>query len=333
MKNENTISFKSGALFNIANKLETDTTWQLLSQDVGTAGGRTISARNNDERREILIRDLGSIFFYMFNMPLINMALNKIEQDGRSTRTDSMNAAYLKDVIVAQMKDHLKTNKISPENLEKLLLGAGNVLDNDNFRNLLNETFKDNAMNLDEIITKIPEFCEKLGVEDVGNYKLLAERMSELQPKLEGKALITKDQVVKLFNGGLLNDPEFLKNVYSLNYGVENNLPNFLNPFKFIHNNSVEKFNDKSIERVDGDLRYFATQIIEKAKKSGYEITEEILEKAVKKNFRFNLLNWGTGFGVSALFLSTLIPKIQYWITQKRTGSNEFPGTKEFRQE
>ena len=58
----------------------------------------------------------------------------------------------------------------------------------------------------------------------------------------------------------------------------------------------------------------------------------ETLSKATKINSRFDILNWGTGFTVSALFLSTFIPKIQYWITRKTTGSNEFPGTKEFRE-
>ena len=78
-------------------------------------------------------------------------------------------------------------------------------------------------------------------------------------------------------------------------------------------------------------MKYFVEQIIEKAKKSGKDITESTLEKAAKNNFKFNVLNWGTGFGISALFLSTIIPKMQYWITKQITGSNEFPGTAEFR--
>jgi len=41
-------------------------------------------------------------------------------------------------------------------------------------------------------------------------------------------------------------------------------------------------------------------------------------------------LNWGTGFAVSALFLSTIIPKVQYWITRVTTGSDSFPGVAEY---
>lgn len=36
--------------------------------------------------------------------------------------------------------------------------------------------------------------------------------------------------------------------------------------------------------------------------------------------------------GVSALFLSTIIPKIQYYITFLRTGKNSFPGTENLEQ-
>ena len=77
----------------------------------------------------------------------------------------------------------------------------------------------------------------------------------------------------------------------------------------------------------------FVQKIIDKAVEAGKEITPEMLEKASKKNFRMNVLNWGSGFAISALFLSTLIPKIQYWITKKVTGSNAFPGTEEYRKQ
>ena len=56
----------------------------------------------------------------------------------------------------------------------------------------------------------------------------------------------------------------------------------------------------------------------------------ELLEKARRMNFIKNTFNWGIGFAVSALFLSTLIPKIQYWITKVTTGQNAFPGTADY---
>ena len=60
------------------------------------------------------------------------------------------------------------------------------------------------------------------------------------------------------------------------------------------------------------------------------EITKDLLNKMSSKNLKMNALNWGAGFVTSALFLSTFIPKLQYQITKWRTGSNSFPGTKEF---
>ena len=47
-------------------------------------------------------------------------------------------------------------------------------------------------------------------------------------------------------------------------------------------------------------------------------------------NYTFN---WGVGFAISALFLSTLIPKMQYWITKMTTGQDKFPGTADYSQE
>lgn len=39
------------------------------------------------------------------------------------------------------------------------------------------------------------------------------------------------------------------------------------------------------------------------------------------------------GFATSAIFLSTLIPKMQYWITKMTTGQDKFPGTADYSNE
>ena len=49
--------------------------------------------------------------------------------------------------------------------------------------------------------------------------------------------------------------------------------------------------------------------------------------KMNKRNYSKYGLFMGLGMGVSALFLSTIIPKVQYYITYLRTGKNSFPGT------
>ena len=73
--------------------------------------------------------------------------------------------------------------------------------------------------------------------------------------------------------------------------------------------------------------RYVET-ILQKAKDG--EITKDLINKVCKENYVKNAFNWGIGFAISAAFLSTFIPKIQYWLTKRATGSNEFPGTADY---
>lgn len=313
------INFGAGSpLLSLAFNLENNTTWQLLSTDIGTAGGRTISARNNDERREILFRDLTSIYFYMFNMPNMNRWLNQIEQNGRKTRVDSLNAHYTKE-LMTNLVNEKYNGSIKPDALAKEMFGEGKI----QIPQSIKDEFKNGFMSIEEFKSKIPSFVD---ASDVAKYTEIAQHMSELQPKVQGVGRITIDQAERVFKGGYLNDPEFLKNLYSLAFGKEKSgIASFLNPYKFI--------SDDSVKLVDDDLKYFVEQIIEKAKKSQKDITAEVLEKACKANFWKNVLNWGSGFVVSALFLSTFIPKIQYWLTKKITGSNSFPGTEEYRKQ
>ena len=48
------------------------------------------------------------------------------------------------------------------------------------------------------------------------------------------------------------------------------------------------------------------------------------------KNITYNGINFAAGFVVAAAFLSTFIPKIQYYITRKTTGVDAFPGTYDY---
>ena len=59
------------------------------------------------------------------------------------------------------------------------------------------------------------------------------------------------------------------------------------------------------------------------------KITKDILKKAKNRNIAFSGLNFVVGFVVAAAFLSTLIPKFQYWVTRKTTGKDLFPGVYE----
>ena len=161
---------------------------------------------------------------------------------------------------------------------------------------------------------------------NVNKLKQVAKEMSELQPTLEGKAILTEKQVTNVFTDGAINIPEFLKNVFRCSTSDQNlftgkiSEPIFDNPLRFI---SRETFEKKQTV-----LREYVESVLKKAKNG--EISKDLINKACRDNYFKNAMNWGIGFAISAAFLSTFIPKIQYWITRKATGSNAFPGTAEY---
>jgi len=44
----------------------------------------------------------------------------------------------------------------------------------------------------------------------------------------------------------------------------------------------------------------------------------------------YNGINFAAGFIFAAAFLSTIIPKIQYYVTRKATGVDAFPGVYDY---
>ena len=148
--------------------------------------------------------------------------------------------------------------------------------------------------------------------EQIKNYTDLAERMSKLQPEVEGVAVLTKNQIKDVFREGAINMPEFLQNVSTDKY-------------KYV--------NYEELKDLKEDIVHYVTKLVEKAEKQGKEIDSNTLKKFCRENFIKNTFNWGVGFAVSALFLSTLIPKMQYWITKMTTGQNKFPGTADYSEE
>ena len=307
-------------LLTLANHFENDAKYQLLSTDVGIAGGRAISSRNKHERTEILFRDLTSIYFYMFNMPNMNKWLNQIE-DGYKTRLDPVSAKY----ATAELKTLLKSNngQMSVEDFRTSVLGQNNYKLNQNIAN----KFKDSnsAIKLDDFLDELQKV---VSAEEYAKLSNIATEMSDLQPAVEGVKLLSKEQVESIFKGGKINNPKFLDNLYEI--ATREDIPfakikqsNRKNPFKFV--------SQAELEGVKSDAINYIEDIIKRAKNG--VITEDILTKACRANFMKNAINWGTGFIISSLFLSTLIPKMQYWLTKKLTGKNLFPGTTEYNDE
>jgi len=311
-ENKKDVSFGLNLLA-IANKFENDRNYKLLAVDAGTASGRAISARNDDERVEILFRDLSSIYFYMFNMVNMNTWLNKIEQNGNGTRLDPVSAEfstkYMEQYLIS--KD---SPKVSLEEFEKDMLGKQQELpdslkgkfEGKNIKIMTLDKFKE------ELKTLVP-------ANELKTYEEVAERMSKLQPELQGKAILTAGQVKDILNGGHINNPEFLQEFFKNRFGKK-----FMKSYTYVAQNDLDKHKQELID--------YVKTVIETARKTNSgEITEKLLHKVSNKNLRMNALNWGSGFVVSALFLSTLIPKMQYQITKLRTGSSDFPGTEEYR--
>lgn len=325
-KDKKQVPFEGGStqlLLGLANSFENDARYQLLSTDVGIAGGRAICARNNHERTEVLFRDITSSYFYMFNMPVMAMFLNRL-QDGKKTRLDPVAAQQVTDHLNEVLKDN--QNKMSVEKFKTKVLG------NRSNKYKISPTL-DRVLRENENIISVDEFKNIIKQEFTGaeltKLNKLAEGMSKLQPELCGQRILTKNQIKDIFTGGSINNPEFLQNVYRIATKEEkrlftetSKLSLFENPLKFISSSTLEGIKQEMLDYVE--------LVIKKAEKSGKEVTKELLESVRKDNFRKNAFNWGSGFAISAIFLSTLIPKLQYYITKLKTGHDEFPGTADY---
>ena len=321
-KDKKDISFGINML-SLANKFENNRNYKLLSVDAGTASGRAISARNNDERVEILFRDLSSIYFYMFNMYNMNKWLNKLEQQGKATRIDPVSAEFATNYMKYYVEDAGVSSKegaaksVNVEKFAKDMFGEKAEIPEAVKAKFSGEKIK---------IISLNEFKELLKADEKYGARFeelskVAEKMSELQPQIKGVSILTEGQVKDILTGGHINNPEFLKEFYKNRFGKD-----FMDKYKFVAQKDLDSYKAELIDYVQS--------IIKKTKEKNLtEITEVILDKASKSNFKWNAINWGAGFVTSALFLSTLIPKTQYLITKWRTGSNEFPGTAQYREQ
>lgn len=307
-------------ILSLANHFENDNVYQLLSTDVGIAGGRAISSRNEHERTEVLFRDLSSIYFYMFSIPNIHSWLNWIE-DGKKSRLDPVATKQVTDQLKLAMADN--KGGLTAAEFKKLALGDDT---NAGFMTKeLDSKFDHDIMKLDDLITQIKKNKE-ISPEQAKEFINCAERMSTLQPKQKGVSVLTKVQVEDVFKGGALNMPEFLNNLY----GLSSNNEMFGKSTTYKHQDPYRFVSQGELASLKNDMNQYVKNIISKAERTGKKITIKTIENADKMNFAKNAFNRVVGFAVSALFLSTLIPKIQYWITAKMTGQNSFPGMTDY---
>lgn len=316
-------SINPQTLMSLAYSFENNPKYGLISTDMGVWIGRGTSARNKYERNEVLFRDMSSTYFYMFNMPVIAMLLNKI-QDGTSTRLDPVAAKQVSDHMNEVIKANggpMKADRFrefvlgNPDNkafitpsIAKELREGNGVIELNKFNELLNE-----------VKSKYPEI-------NVEKFKKAAKGMSELQPKLRGKTVLSEKQVIDIFTDGAINMPEFLKNVFTCSTSDQNLFTGKIS--EPVYNKELSFISKETFIKKQKEIEKYVESVIKKAKNG--EITTELINKACKENYAKNALNWGIGFAISAAFLSTFIPKIQYWLTKKATGKNEFPGVADY---
>lgn len=295
-------SFKGSGVQNLlsmAHNFENDAKYKLISTDAGIAGGRAINARNKHERREILFRDLSSIYFYMFCKNHINSLLNLLT-NGRTTRLDPVSA----NTLDAHLRENLKDKTYSAEEFEKLALGNRNAQVPERVQNGL----KNGIIELDEF---------KKIVGDNSEIAKRAEEMSKLQPKLGKVSILTAEQLKDVYSNGLIDNPKMLNQVFEQFSDKKST-----NPMKY--------FPEKDLRDLKQRMVDYVQDIIKKSKATGEGITLNTLKKASKANMIKNSINIGAGFAISAYFLSTAIPKIQYWMTRRRTGEDKFPGVQKY---
>ena len=300
-RNDN-IRFKGTAesLGKFAYKLENDAVYRLLGSDAGLITGRAVNARNEHDRREILIRDIGSLYFYMWSSKHVMALLNKMSgKHSTLNKLEPMNALNLHNHLISKMNG----KNYTPEEFKKWAIGE--VKMPKNVEEFLNKS--------DEVI-KLNDLAKL-----IDSKKLLkkADKMTELQPKINGEKVLTKNQVKDVFSTGWISSPEFLKKVYNTEFNGQ-----IENPHKFISQKSVENLRTK--------ISDFTSAICDYAKDKGKNIDDSLLETINKSNLRKYSLFYGIGFAVSTFFLSTGIPKFQYYVTKQITGQDKFPGIAEY---
>lgn len=310
----------------LTNNLENHDIYKLLATDTGVLAGRTYNARNNDERVEIFFRDAASIYFYLLSKDHVIKLLQKFDGfNGKLSKLDPMTALSTHNALVKQLLT-LSKNKEASFDINSVKAFAFGTNPSKVDADLSKIKFANGDIIALEDFEKV---AREAGVEVDEKMLRKAKAMSTLQPirdlsdigKPKGVAmpLLTKQQVRDVLSDSGVSRVSFLRKVMSGTFNGE-----LTDNYKFIPR--------ESIERLRQNVDDYVKAIVEYAEKNNIkEITPDVLMKVNKINFVKNAIHVSAGLGISALFLSTIIPKVQYWITKVRTGSEEFPGTKDIK--
>ncbi len=329
-------SFKGKMNFvnSFTNMIENTNTGKLLSSDAGIVAGRTYNARRPEERREIAIRDIGSIYFYMWASGHVGNLLNYIES-GKMTRLNPNTA----QILDKHLQDYLGNRTMSVEEFRNSVLGKPNEVQLPN--NIKFES--DPVKGMSKLFNKKP--LEVITIEKLEKIKEIptdvlerAKKMSSLQPERGNKKVITKQQLIDSYNKAEINNTNLLHNVFSEftgGEGVEIGKNSKGKPIRSVYeftggnyNDEFRYFSNNKLYKLKSQMEQYVENICKSAKDG--KVDKKLLEKIKDKNVMYSGINFLAGFSVAALFLSTLIPKFQYYVTRKTTGVDAFPGTYDY---
>ena len=337
-------SFKGGMNFvnGFTNIIENTNAGKLLSSDAGIVTGRMYNARRPEERREIAIRDIGSIYFYMWASGHVGNLLNLIES-GSPTRLNP-NTVLILD---KHLQDYLGDKSMDVNEFREAILGKPNEVKISNKINFESEPVSGLAKLMNKKPLKTIKLSELEGINDIPQDVLeRARQMAELQPeriieadgKLVGEKILTMQQVFDAYNKAEINNVKLLHNVFSeytggvgKEIGKNANGKAILSEFEFEggkYNDEYRYVSNKKLYSLKSQMEKYIETICKEAK--GGKIDKKLLEKVKNKNIIFSGINFAAGFTVAATFLSTLIPKFQYYVTRKATGVDAFPGTYDY---
>lgn len=285
----------------------------LLTVDAGLFAGRVYNAPNKYEKIERIFRDLSSSFFYVGSTPLIVALLNKIDPlKGKNSKLDPTTVDSLtnliKNPVNKKVLDWRNMDEIPLEEFQRGLFGTY----------LADEQLVKQAANLEQngIITlkQLSQFIDD-NITDKTTAKALkenAEKLAKLQPQKAKESILSPSQIKSVFKNGLLNDGDTINSLINTATGGR-----ALNHTKFI--------SQKKVDATRKQIFDYCESIIEQAKKENLKnITPDFLQKMKNRNFLTKVGFWGIGMVISAAFLSTIIPKTQYFITEKLTGKKGF---------
>ena len=209
-------SFRGGAINAVnvfTSAIENTNTGKLLSSDVGIAGGRMYNARSKEERREIAIRDIGSIYFYMWASGHVGNLLN-LAESGHARRLNPTSA----NTLDAHLKQLIESNNgsMTVDEFKSAVLGKKDadikLPDGMNFehaeQSAMAKLFRKKPL---EVI-KLSE-AEKV-ITDSDTLNRIRE-MAKLQPERIGEAVVTKQQVIDAINRAEINNPELLDKIFT----------------------------------------------------------------------------------------------------------------------